>query len=234
MIKKSFIIACIAAAAFSMTVQQTEELTDEQEARRAERRAARQAARQAEREANGGSCTKNRLNDAIDNATTDGETATAQTGAQKQLKLIQTRAKAQVKDEMLEVEPGQEEIITPPNEDEVYDKEKAEKEEKELKEKKQKKEKPAKAPKDPKPTTLNTEEGEGELEADSASSASDESEDSSEETEDYDSEDESVDSESSDSSASEEETTVIPADQTLTPQIKGDILAQLSSSGHDC
>lgn len=114
MIKKSFIIACIAAVAFSMTVRETEELTEEQEARRAERRAARRAARQAEREANGGSCTKNRLNDAIDNATTDGETATAQTGAQKQLKLIQTRAKAQVKEgdgEMQTIEPGEEVVL---------------------------------------------------------------------------------------------------------------------------
>lgn len=136
MIKKSFIIACIAAVAFSMTVQQTEELTEEQEARRAERRAARRAARQAEREANGGSCTKNRLNDAIDNATTDGETATAQTGAQKQLKLIQTRAKAQVKEgegEMQTIEPGKEETFSPGTQDEVFDKEKADKEEKELK-----------------------------------------------------------------------------------------------------
>ena len=60
------------------------------------------------------------------------------------------------------------------------------------------------------------------------------SETSDEETESYGSEDESDDTESSDSSASDEEGTVIPDDQNLTPQIAGEILAQLSSSGHDC
>ena len=79
-----------------------------------------------------------------------------------------------------------------------------------------------KKPKKPKKaaTTLNSEE---------AAADSSVSESSDEETEDYDSEDESVDTESSDSS--EEEATVI-----TTPQIKGDILAQIEaqSSGHDC
>ena len=117
---------------------------------------------------------------------------------------------------MQEIEPGKEVVLTPDTENEVFDKEKADKEEKELKEKKEKKEKPAK------PTSLNNEEG-GEMEADSESSD--------EETEDYDTEDEGVDSESSDSS--EEEGTVIPDENTM-PQIKGDVLAQLGSSGHDC
>ena len=115
---------------------------------------------------------------------------------------------------MQEIEPGKEVVLTPDTENEIFDKEKADKEEKELKEKKEKKEKPAK------PTSLNNEEGEAD------------SESSDEETEDYDSENESVDTESSDSS--EEEGTDIPDDQNTMPQIKGDVLAQLGSSGHDC